>query len=43
MIFTFGSCLEIHTKFVKDNSAILRKLLDLLLPAEWKNLAETDF
>lgn len=34
---------EVHTKFVEDNATILRKLLDLLLPAESKNLTETDF
>ncbi|TAG31570.1 MAG: hypothetical protein EAZ35_02630 [Sphingobacteriia bacterium] len=34
---------EIHTKFVEDNAAIFRKLLDVLLPTEWKNVAETDF
>lgn len=33
----------VHTKFVEDNTSILRKLLDLLLPVDWKNLTETDF
>lgn len=35
--------IEVHSKFIEQNSTILKKLLDLLLPATWLNTKETDF
>lgn len=35
--------IEVHSKFIEDNSAALKKLLDVLLPADWINKNETDF
>ena len=35
--------IEVHSKFIEDNSATLRKILDVLLPADWINKNETDF
>ena len=35
--------IEIHTKFIEQNSTLLRKLLDVLLPSEWINVNEKDF
>lgn len=35
--------IEVHSKFIEENSALLRKLLDALLPAHWVNLNEVDF
>lgn len=34
---------EVHSKFIEDNSGQLRKLLDVLLPTDWINNSETDF
>jgi hypothetical protein len=34
---------EVHSKFIEDNSGQLRKLLDILLPIDWINNSETDF
>ncbi|MBS4063051.1 MAG: hypothetical protein KGZ74_00745 [Chitinophagaceae bacterium] len=34
---------EVHSKFIEDNSGQLRKLLDILLQADWINNSETDF
>ncbi len=34
---------EVHSKFIEDNSKALRKLLDLLLPADWVKANENDF
>ena len=35
--------IEVHSKFIEDNYAALKKLLDVLLPADWINKNETDF
>lgn len=35
--------IEVHSKFIEDNSAALRKILDVLLTADWINKTETDF
>ncbi|MCW3090019.1 MAG: hypothetical protein JWP81_1088 [Ferruginibacter sp.] len=35
--------IPVHTKFIEDNERLLKKLLDLLLPDEKKNLTATDF
>lgn len=35
--------IEVHSKFIEDNNAALKKLLDVLLPADWINKNETDF
>ena len=34
---------EVHSKFIEQNSFLLKKLLDLLLPDEKKNIAGNDF
>lgn len=34
--------IEVHSKFIEQNVTLLKKLLDLLLPAEWKKLSEND-
>lgn len=35
--------IEVHSKFIEDNSASLKKLLDMLLPPDWINKGEKDF
>lgn len=35
--------IEVHSKFIEDNSAALKRILDVLLPADWINKNETDF
>lgn len=35
--------IEVHSKFIEDNSAALKRILDVLLPVEWINKSETDF
>ena len=35
--------IEVHSKFIEQNSALLRKLLDIILPLEWVNSSETGF
>lgn len=35
--------IEVHSKFIEDNNAALKKLLDVLLPADWINKNEIDF
>lgn len=35
--------IEVHSKFIEDNTAALKKILDVLLPTEWINKSETDF
>ncbi len=35
--------IEVHSKFIEDNSAALKRILDILLPADWVNKNETDF
>lgn len=35
--------IEVHSKFVEDNSAALKKMLDVVLPADWIKKSETDF
>jgi hypothetical protein len=35
--------IEVHSKFIEDNTSALRKLLDRLLPPEWVNEKETEF
>jgi hypothetical protein len=35
--------IEVHSKFIEDNTAALKKLLDLLLLPDWINKEETDF
>ncbi len=35
--------IEVHSKFIEDNTSALKKILDVLLPAEWINKSEIDF
>lgn len=35
--------IEVHSKFIEDNSAALKRILDVLLPTDWMNKSETDF
>lgn len=35
--------IEVHSKFIEQNTSLLRKLLDLLLPVDWMNSQEIDF
>lgn len=35
--------IEVHSKFIEDNTAPLKKILDMLLPADWINKTDTDF
>ncbi|NJO24790.1 MAG: hypothetical protein HC867_01875 [Bacteroidia bacterium] len=35
--------IEVHSKFIEDNTAALKKLLDNILPQDWINRSETDF
>ncbi|MFT3980637.1 MAG: DUF2220 family protein [Ferruginibacter sp.] len=35
--------IEVHSKFIEENSASIRKLLDVLLPAHWISSNEIDF
>lgn len=35
--------IEVHSKFIEDNTAALKKLLDNILPQDWINKTETDF
>ncbi|MFZ5978046.1 MAG: hypothetical protein EO766_14800 [Hydrotalea sp. AMD] len=35
--------IEVHSKFIEDNTAALKKLLDILLPPDWINKNETSF
>jgi hypothetical protein len=35
--------IEVHSKFVEDNTAALKKMLDVVLPDNWINKPETDF
>lgn len=35
--------ITVHSKFIEDNTAPLKKLLDELLPSDWINKKETDF
>jgi hypothetical protein len=35
--------IPVHSKFIEDNSAILKKLLDTILSPDWVNVNETDF
>ncbi len=35
--------IAVHTKFIEDNKALLKKLLDILLPQDWINSSESDF
>lgn len=35
--------IPIHSKFIEQNAALLRKMLDLLLPLDWINSEENDF
>lgn len=35
--------IEVHSKFIEDNTAVLKKLLDILLPPDWINKNETSF
>jgi hypothetical protein len=35
--------IEVHSKFIEDNSAALKRMLDVLLPANWINKGEADF
>ena len=34
---------KVHSKFIEENTAVLRKLLDLILPKDWVNSNENDF
>jgi len=35
--------IEVHSKFIEDNTAALKKLMDIILPQDWINKSETDF
>lgn len=35
--------IEVHSKFIEQNKSLLKKLLDLLLPDEWKNITSNNF
>ena len=35
--------ITIHSKFIENNTSLLKKLLDQLLPDDWRNLNENDF
>ena len=35
--------IAVHSKFIEDNTAALRKMLDKILPQEWINSNETNF
>lgn len=35
--------IEVHSKFIEDNTTALKKLLDILLLPDWINKTETDF
>lgn len=35
--------IEVHSKFIEENTSALKKMLDVLLPADWINKSETDF
>jgi hypothetical protein len=35
--------IEVHSKFIEDNTASLRKLLDVILPPHWIKSSEFDF
>ena len=35
--------IEVHSKFIEDNTVALKKLLDILLPPDWINKNETSF
>lgn len=35
--------IEVHSKFIEDNTAALKKILDVVLPADWVDKSETDF
>ncbi len=35
--------IKVHSKYIEDNTAALRKILDVLLPTDWINKTETDF
>jgi hypothetical protein len=35
--------IEVHSKFIEDNAAPLKKILDVLLPADWINKSDTNF
>ncbi len=34
---------EVHSKFIEDNGAPLKKILDMILPADWIDVDENDF
>ena len=34
--------IEVHSKFIEQNAGLLKRLLDLLLPDGWKNIASND-
>ena len=34
---------EVHSKFIEDNAAALKKLLDIILPSAWLNISENGF
>lgn len=35
--------IEVHSKFIEQNAGLLKRLLDILLPAHWINPGETEF
>lgn len=35
--------IEVHSKFIEDNTGILKRLLDILLPTEWIESSQADF
>lgn len=35
--------IEVHSKFIENNSAALKRILDVILPVDWINKNETDF
>ncbi|WP_295232049.1 Wadjet anti-phage system protein JetD domain-containing protein [Sediminibacterium sp.] len=34
--------IEVHSKFIEQNAGLLKRLLDLILPDGWKNIASND-
>ena len=34
---------EVHSKFIEQNANLLKRILDIILPAGWKNITSNDF
>ncbi len=35
--------IEVHSKFIEQTTAVIKKILDVLLPTDWVNTKEKDF